>query len=142
MATTKAHAFLQEQARNARPAKPKAPPKRRRAPVDPALMADAAASTPPGEPVRVPDARTHAGRRGGASLEPVPAGTTKSRKSTRKSADHVKQSTNLQLKASRAAAAPSARTARGAAKTQKARVQTKATKATRAGRSTRAGKRG
>ncbi len=53
----------------------------------------------------------HAGRQGGAVLEES-AGKP-SRKSTRKSVDHTKRTTNLQLKALRKTTAPSARAARG-----------------------------
>ena len=126
MSTTKAHSFQQQQARTARPPKPPAPPRRRRAADD-----DAATVGADGKPRRGPDARAHAGRRGGSVLEPVAPGTTSSRKSTRKSVDHVKQSTNLQLKASRATAAPSARAARGAVSTRKLRAESRPARASR-----------
>jgi hypothetical protein len=131
--TTKAQQFRNEQTRAAMLAKPKAAPKRKpRANPD---GADAAATAPPdaSAPTRRADARGHAGRRGGSVLEPpVTAGARPSRKSTRKSADHVKQSTNLQLKASRASAAPTTRATRGAQTTQKAKAQAKPAAATRA----------
>lgn len=132
MSTTKAHQFQTEQARNAKPPKPPAPPKKK-----PRAVTDATGPAqvgPEGKRLRGPDARTHAGRRGGAVLEPVPPGTKPSRKSTRKSADHVKQSTNLQLKASRASAAPTTRATRGAATTQKARAAKPAAAKTARGR--------
>ncbi len=124
MSTTKAHAFRQEQARTAKPPKAKRPPRKRRdIGVDTSLVGISATDR---KRVRGPDARTHAGNRGGSVLEPpATPGAKPSRKSTRKSVDHVKQSTNLQLKASRATAAPSARAARAATTTRKARVQSK-----------------
>ena len=123
MSTTKAHSFQQQQARTAKPPKAKRPPRKRRdVDLDTSLVGVA---LPGRKRVRGPDARAHAGRRGGSVLEPVAPGTKSTRKSTRKSVDHVKQSTNLQLKASRATAAPSARAARAATTTRKARVQSK-----------------
>lgn len=53
----------------------------------------------------------HAGRNGGVVLE-VSAGKA-SRKSSRKSADHTKATTSLQLKAQRKTTAPSMRASRG-----------------------------
>ena len=128
MSTTKAHAFQTEQARNAKPPKPKAAVRKPRTTTGAAI-----AGTVDGKPRRA-DARMHAGARGGSVLEPVPPGTKPSRKSTRKSADHVKQTTNLQLKASRASSAPTTRATRGAATTQKARASKPAAAKTARGR--------
>jgi hypothetical protein len=52
-----------------------------------------------------------AGRRGGAALEDVPM-TKRSRKSTRKSSDSTKRTTNQQLAAVRKTRSPSARAER------------------------------
>jgi hypothetical protein len=102
MSTTKAHAFRQAQARSANPPKAKQP------------KHEATAGTTGA------DARRHAGRRGGAVLEPpATVGAKPSRKSTRKSVDHTKRTTNQQLEASREASAPSARASRGARTTHK-----------------------
>ena len=54
------------------------------------------------------NASIHAGRRGGAIMEESANGKP-SRKSTRGSADHTKQTTNLQLRETRKLAAPSTR---------------------------------
>ena len=53
------------------------------------------------------DARSHAGRRGGAALED--SATKPSRKSTRKSSNRTKRTTNLQLRAEREARSPQVR---------------------------------
>jgi hypothetical protein len=59
-----------------------------------------------------------AGRRGGAALED-PAAPRPSRKSTRKSSDHTKRTTNQQLRAERATTAPKARATRAQARTKR-----------------------
>jgi hypothetical protein len=64
------------------------------------------------KPARPVDSRSHAGRRGGAALEEMATDATPSRKSTRKSSDRTKRTTNLQLREQRRTNAPSARAAR------------------------------
>lgn len=136
--TTKAQEFRNAQTRAAMLAKPKAAPKRRPRREDDIDTSLPGVSATDRKRVRRPDARSHAGKRGGAVLEPVAAGARPSRKSTRKSADHVKQSTNLQLKASRASAAPTTRATRGAAaRTAKGGGRAAAPRATPRGSSSR-----
>jgi hypothetical protein len=106
---TKAQAFRVEQQRSARPPKPKQPKRPRRD-----LVVD---TSKPGvsatnrKAARGPTRSLLAGRRGGAALEDVAVGKP-SRKSTRKSSNRTKRTTNLQLKAVRKTRSPSARAAR------------------------------
>ncbi len=107
---TKAQAFRVSQQRAAHPPKPKQPPRPRRD-----LVVDTAqpgVSATDRKAVRGPKAL--AGRRGGAALELNTA--TPSRKSTRKSSDGTKRTTNLQLRAERKTASPVARATRAAAR--------------------------
>ncbi|MEZ4366209.1 MAG: hypothetical protein R2939_07955 [Kofleriaceae bacterium] len=101
---TKAQAFRTEQARNAKPPRPKQPKRPRRD-----LVVDTAkpgVSASDRKARRAPTANA-AAKGEGAALE-VSAGRP-SRKSTRKSADGTKRTTNQQLRARQAAAAPSSR---------------------------------
>ena len=112
---TKAQEFRTEQQRNANPPKPPKPRKPRRdAVVDTSRPGVSATDR------RVERGRTRsilAGNRGGAVTEdPVAGGTRPSRKSTRKSADRTKRTTNLQLEAVRKTTSPSARATRAQAK--------------------------
>ena len=95
--TTKTQDFANAAARTGKKKKPlkKAAPKRKRGP--------GAAGTR--------NESGHAGKHGGAALEDTAGKST--RKSTRKSSDGTKRTTNLQLKAQRKTTAPSARAARG-----------------------------
>ena len=102
---TKAQAFRTQQARMANPPKPKQPRRPRRDVV--VDTAKPGVSATDRKAARKPTANA-AAKRGGAALE-VSAGTP-SRKSTRKSSDSTKRTTNQQLKARRARTAPSART--------------------------------
>ena len=108
---TKAQEFRTEQARNAHPPKPKKVRKPRR-------LADALAAAQPDADdkteLRGRTRRLHAERRGGAVTEDPIVGRP-SRKSTRKSSDHTKRTTNQQLEAVRKTTAPSARAARAQA---------------------------
>jgi hypothetical protein len=63
------------------------------------------------KPDRPLDRRAHAGRRGGAALEET-ATDRPSRKSTRKSSDRTKRTTNLQLREQMRTHSPPARAAR------------------------------
>lgn len=106
---TKAQAFRTQQQRQSKPPKPKQPKRPRRdQPVDTSLPGVSATDR---KAARGPTRKALAGRRGGAALEDT-AGKP-SRKSTRKSSDRTKRTTNLQLRASRKAAAPSTRARRG-----------------------------
>jgi hypothetical protein len=71
----------------------------------------------PRDPNKATDARKHAGRRGGAALESTRGQPT--RKSTRKSSDRTKRTTNLQLRETMRSRSPGARHARNQAKTAK-----------------------
>lgn len=71
----------------------------------------------PRNPDKATDPRKHAGRRGGAALESTIGQPT--RKSTRKSSDRTKRTTNQQLRAIRKSRSPAARHARNAAKSTK-----------------------
>lgn len=71
----------------------------------------------PRDPNKATDPRKHAGRRGGAALESTRGQPT--RKSTRKSSDRTKRTTNLQLRATMRSRSPEARHARSQAKTAK-----------------------
>lgn len=111
---TKAQEFRTEQQRNARPPKPPKPKKRRRdAVIDTSQPGTSATDR------KVERGRTRsilAGNRGGAVTEdPVAGGTRPSRKSTRKSADHTKRSTNQQLEAVRKSTSPTATATRARA---------------------------
>lgn len=110
---TKAQAFRTAQQRAAKPPRPKQPKRARRDEVvdtsKPGVSATDRKAT------RGPKRSRLAGRRGGAALEDTKAGKP-SRKSTRKSADRTKRTTNQQLQATRKTASPSARAARGKAR--------------------------
>ncbi|HUQ00857.1 MAG TPA: hypothetical protein VM261_00120 [Kofleriaceae bacterium] len=111
---TKAQEFRSAQQRAARPPKPKKPKKRRRdAVVDTSQPGTSATDR------KVERRRTRsilAGNRGGAVTEdPVSSSTRPSRKSTRKSADHTKRSTNQQLEAVRKSTSPTATATRARA---------------------------
>jgi hypothetical protein len=95
--TTKSQDFANTTARSGKkkPKQPKPSPKRARGGGQAATRNESA----------------HAGSRGGAVLEES-AGKA-SRKSSRKSVDHTKRTTNQQLKAQRKSTAPSTRAARG-----------------------------
>lgn len=112
---TKAQEFRTEQQRNAHPPKPKKPKKRRRD-----TVVDTAQPGTSATDRSVLRGRTRsilAGNRGGAVTEdPVVGGTRPSRKSTRKSADHTKRTTNQQLDAVRKTTSPTARATRAQAK--------------------------
>jgi hypothetical protein len=114
--STKAQDFRAQQQREAKPPKPKQPPKRRRAnALDTAL---------PGVSASDRKARVHesgsrneqarSDNKGGAKLEA--SNGKASRKSTRKSVGRVKRSTNLQLRAVRRTSAPKSRAAQAAAR--------------------------
>lgn len=111
---TKAQEFRTEQQRNANPPKPPKPPKRRRD-----LVVDTSQPGTSATDRKVERRRTRsilAGNRGGAVTEdPVAGGTRPSRKSTRKSADHTKRTTNQQLEAVRKATTPTAAATRARA---------------------------
>jgi hypothetical protein len=111
---TKAQESRTEQQRTANPPKPPKPRKRRRdAVVDTSQPGTSATDR------KLERRRTRsilAGNRGGAVTEdPVSGGTRPSRKSTRKSADHTKRSTNQQLEAVRKATTPTATATRARA---------------------------
>ena len=107
--STKAQDFRAQQQREAKPPKPKQPPKRRRDnPVDTSL---------PGVSSTSRKANAHASgsrnehspsdNKGGPKLEA--SNGKPSRKSTRKSAGHVKTASNLQLRAIGRTSAPKSR---------------------------------
>lgn len=103
---TKAQAFRTEQQRTAKPPRPKQPKKPRRdAVVDTSLPGVSATDR---KATRGPNRNLLAGRRGGAALEDG----APSRKSTRKSADRTKRTTNQQLQAIRETTSPTARATR------------------------------
>lgn len=111
----KAWAFRVQQQRAANPPKPKQPrPPRRDLVVD---TAQPGVSATDRKALRGP--KLLAGRRGGAALEATTA--KPSRKSTRKSSDRTKRTTNQQLRAERKVSSPSARATRAAARTRTAR---------------------
>jgi hypothetical protein len=160
--TTKAHQFRAAQERKAQKAEPKATKPRAAAaktkasgtPASKATKAkvvtrmrkstgDAAiAGTVDGQE-RPTSARAHAGRRGGAVLEPTTVGSKPTRKSTRKSADHTRQANSLQLKAVLGSKTPSSRAVRGVKMSQRANLGGKAAApAARAARSARSTTRG
>jgi hypothetical protein len=110
---TKAQAFRREQQRTARSPKPKRPKRPRRdTVVDTSLPGVSATDR---KAARGTTRSRLAGRRGGAALEDV-AMAKRSRKSTRKSSDRTKRSTNQQLQAVRKTRSPSARAARNQAR--------------------------
>jgi len=115
--STKAQDFRAQQQREAKPPRPKQPAKRRRDnPVDTSLPG--VTSTDRKANVHASGSRNEQSSRsdnkGGPSLEA--SNGKPSRKSTRKSAGHVKASTNLQLRAMRRTAAPKSRAMRSAAR--------------------------
>lgn len=108
---TKAQEFRARQQRTAKPPRAKKPRRPRRdAVVDTSLPGVSATDR---KATRTSNRNALAGRRGGAALED---GTRTSRKSTRKSADGTKRTTNLQLKAIRKTHSPSTRAARASAR--------------------------
>lgn len=114
---TKAQAFRTQQQRAAHPDKPKQPRRPRRD-----LQVDTAqpgVSATDRKVERRPRPSALAGRRGGAALE----GFTEkpSRKSTRKSSDGTKRTTNQQLRAVRKTRSPSERAARSRARAKPTR---------------------
>jgi hypothetical protein len=125
---TKAQAFRTQQARAAHPPKPKQTerPRRDRL-VDTSLPGVSATDR---KAVRGRNRNLLAGRRGGATLEGSLGRPP--RKSTRKSSDRTKRTTNQQLQAVRETTAPSARTARGQAATDSARSKTRSQAKTQA----------
>ncbi|MCC6217000.1 MAG: hypothetical protein IT376_19225 [Polyangiaceae bacterium] len=114
---TKAQAFRAQQQRDVKPDRPKAPARPRRdVGVDtslPGVSATARRATP--GPSGSLNENARAARRGGAKLE-VSTDGRPSRKSTRKSADGTKPTSNLQRRAIRATAAPAARASRAKAR--------------------------
>ena len=114
---TKAQRFRSEQQRAANPPKPKRPKRARRDTV--VDTAKPGVSETDRKRARGSNRNRLAGRRGGAALEDAPT-PKRSRKSTRKSADRTKRTTNQQLQAVRKSRSPSARAARGKAARTKA----------------------
>ena len=108
--TTKSQEFKRQTQRAAQSSKPKEPSHK------PAHRRDAKAGAAPTSTIDR-NANKRAGRRGGALLEDSATGRP-SRKSTRKSSDHTKRTTNQQLQAVRETVAPSARAARARARRQ------------------------
>jgi hypothetical protein len=106
---TKAQAFRTQQQRAANPPKRKRPKRARRDGVVDTSKPGVSATDR--KAARRTTRSLLAGRRGGAALEDVPA-TKRSRKSTRKSSDRTKRTTNQQLQAIRTTRSPSARAAR------------------------------
>ncbi|MDX2091548.1 MAG: hypothetical protein SFX73_27055 [Kofleriaceae bacterium] len=107
--TSKALAHRIEQQRKAHPPRPKQPRRPRRdTDVDTSKPGVSATDR---KRARRPTRSLLAGRRGGAALEDA-AMEKRSRKSTRRSADRTKRTTNLQLQAVRETRSPSARAAR------------------------------
>jgi len=109
---TKAQAFRTQQQRAAKPPKAKKPARPRRAAVVDTSLPGVTATDR--KATRRSNRSSLAGRRGGAALEDTGTGTP-SRKSTRKSSDRTKRSTNQQLQAVRTTTSPSARAARSQA---------------------------
>jgi hypothetical protein len=115
---TKAQAFRAEQQRTANPPKPKRPKRPRRD-----IVVDTSkpgVSATDRKAARKSTRSALAGRRGGAALEEPRVGQ-RSRKSTRKSSDRTKRSTNQQLQAVRKTTSPSARAAQGKGATGRGR---------------------
>jgi hypothetical protein len=134
---TKAQAFRAQQQRSANPRKAKRPRRPRRdLVVDTSLPGVSATDR---KTMRRSNRRLLAGRRGGAALEDPGTGS-KSRKSSRKSSDRTKRTTNQQLQAVRATRSPSARAARNQAASTSGRG--KKPLARPKGRSTRTGRGG
>jgi hypothetical protein len=109
---TKAQAFRSKQQQDANPPKAKRPKRPRRD-----VLVDTSqpgVSATDRKAVRRSNRNLLAGRRGGAALEDPGTGRA-SRKSTRKSADRTKRTTNQQLQAVRKTRSPSARAARNQA---------------------------
>ena len=119
--TTKAQAFRAQQERAANPPRAKQPKRPRRDQVVDTSLPGVSATDR--KAARGPNHNLLAGRRGGAALEDS-ATRRPSRKSTRKSSDHTKRTTNQQLQAVREITAPSARAARSLAATKPARSGT------------------
>jgi hypothetical protein len=109
---TKAQAFRTQQQRTANPPKPKRPKRARRD--DVVDTSKPGVSATDRKATRRTTRSLLAGRRGGAALEDVPMGK-RSRKSTRKSSDRTKRTTNQQLRAIRQTRSASARAARSKA---------------------------
>lgn len=110
---TKAQAFRTQQQRAANPPKPKRPKRARRD-----VLVDTSkpgVSATDRKAARRTTRSRLAGRRGGAALEDT-ATAKRSRKSTRKSSDRTKRTTNQQLLAVRKTRSPSARAARSQAR--------------------------
>ncbi|MBA3457557.1 MAG: hypothetical protein H0T42_31035 [Deltaproteobacteria bacterium] len=109
---TKAQAFRTKQQRAANPPKAKQPKRARRDQlVDTSLPGVTATDR---KATRRSNRNSLAGRRGGAALEDQGTGRA-SRKSTRKSADRTKRTTNQQLQAVRKTRSPQARAVRNQA---------------------------
>jgi hypothetical protein len=113
---TKAQAFRTQQQRAANPPKPKRPKRPRRDDIVDTSLPGVSATDRKAE--RRTSRSLLAGRRGGAALEDVPMGK-RSRKSTRKSSDRTKRTTNQQLQAIRKTRSPSARAARSKVATRR-----------------------
>lgn len=108
--TTKAETFRVQQQRKANPPRPKQPRRARRdLDVDTSKPGVSATDR---KATRSSNRNSLAGRRGGAALE---GAARTSRKSTRKSADGTKRTTNQQLRAIRKSRSPSTRAARAEA---------------------------
>ncbi len=110
--TTKAQAFRTRQQRTANPPRPKQPKRPRRD--DVVDTAQPGVSATDCKAMRRPTPSLLAGRRGGAALEEPRPGKP-SRKSTRKSSDRTKRTTNQQLLAVRKTRSASARAAKSRA---------------------------
>jgi hypothetical protein len=110
---TKAQRFRVEQQRNARPPKPKQPPKRRRdVPVDTSLPGVSASDRKVGQGSTAARNRSErAARKGGARLEDSKNGKP-SRKSTRRSEGHMKPTSNLERRRIRKTSAPETKAAK------------------------------
>jgi hypothetical protein len=115
---TKAQEFRIKQQRAANAAKPKRAKRPRRDAIVDTSQPGVSATDRKAE--RRTTRSLRAGRRGGAALEDVPT-AKRSRKSTRKSSDRTKRSTNQQLQAIRKTSSPSARAARGKTATTRRR---------------------
>jgi hypothetical protein len=110
---TKADLFRAREILKARKPLPKRPRKRRDDQVDTSRKGVSATDRRAGgHESGMRNVRTHAGQRGGAALEDTATGRP-SRKSTRKSADRTKRTTNQQLRAQMRTASAPARAARG-----------------------------
>lgn len=116
---TKAQEFRANQQRATRPVKAKKPKRPRRDLVVDTSKPGVSATDRSAERGRNRNAL--AGRRGGASIEEDGSPQKPSRKSTRKSSDRTKRSTNQQLAAVRKTSSPSARAARNQAGRKKVR---------------------